>query len=254
LKSVTPPQTPTPSNDTETESTDIEKTPSVSKRLNYTKEELLSKRYSASLKRPADLRPVPGVTNDSSRQPSLGGSRAGEKTQNISLERPPFHNQSKNPYKPADQNRMDANNKFLRDVKSILNKITPQKYDKLLKQLDELELNHFERLESMIDSIFSKAVEEPSFCFLYAKICKHFEKKQVTVPDEAGQPITHFFRQILLTRCQKGFESDYRQEIDYDKRKSEVDAITDEKVHKEQEENLAEALGKAKRRKLGNIL
>ncbi len=102
--------------------------------------------------------------------------------------------------------------------------------------------------------IFIKAVEAAIFCSLYAKLCKHFQKKQVTVPNESGQPVTHFFRQILLTRCQKEFENDYRQEIDYEKRKIEVDAITDEKVQKEAAEQLEEDLSKAKRKQLGNIM
>jgi translation initiation factor 4G len=106
----------------------------------------------------------------------------------------------------------------------------------------------------MIRLIFIKAVEAAIFCSLYAKLCKHFQKKQVTVPNESGQPVTHFFRQILLTRCQKEFENDYRQEIDYEKRKIEVDAITDEKVQKEAAEQLEEDLSKAKRKQLGNIM
>ena len=81
-----------------------------------------------------------------------------------------------------------------------------------------------------------------------------FLQKQVTVPGEDGKLITHYFRQILLTRCQKEFENDYRQEIEYEKRKTEVETITDEKKRKEEGEKLEEDLGKAKRRKLGNIL
>ena len=81
-----------------------------------------------------------------------------------------------------------------------------------------------------------------------------FFKKQVTVPGEDGKTVTHYFRQILLTRCQKEFENDYRQEIEYEKRKIEVEAITDEKKRKEESEKLEEDLVKAKRRKLGNIL
>jgi translation initiation factor 4G len=123
-----------------------------------------------------------------------------------------------------------------------------------LQQLDKLELNSAERLEGMINVIFSKAVIEKSFCNQYAKLCKDFQRKQVTVPGEDGQPVTHFFRQKLLTRCQNGFEGDYRQEIDYSKRKAEVDAITDEKNRKEEDEQLAEDLHKAKQRKFGNIL
>ena len=76
----------------------------------------------------------------------------------------------------------------------------------------------------------------------------------MTVPNEEGKPVTYFFRQILLTRCQKEFENDYRQEIEYEKRKAEVELITDEKKRKEESEKLEEDLVKAKRRKLGNIL
>jgi hypothetical protein len=79
-------------------------------------------------------------------------------------------------------------------------------------------------------------------------------QKQVTVPSEDGKTVTHFFRQILLTRCQKEFESDYRQEIEYEKRKADVETITDEKKHRDEAEKLEEDLVKAKRRKLGNIL
>ena len=66
--------------------------------------------------------------------------------------------------------------------------------------------------------------------------------------------MTHYFRQILLTRCQKEFENNYRQEIQYEKRHDEVKAITDEKKRNEQAEKLEEDLVKAKQRKLGNIL
>jgi hypothetical protein len=74
------------------------------------------------------------------------------------------------------------------------------------------------------------------------------------VPSEDGKTMTYYFRQILLTRCQKEFEKDYRQEIEYDKRKSEVMTIADEKKQREEAEKLEEDLVKAKRRKLGNIL
>jgi hypothetical protein len=90
------------------------------------------------------------------------------------------------------------------------------------------------------------------FLFLF-KLIVCF-KKQVTVPGEDGKTVTHFFRQILLTRCQKEFENDYRQEIEYEKRKAEVETIADEKKRKEENEKLEEDLVKAKRKKLGNIL
>ncbi|CAF3683031.1 unnamed protein product, partial [Rotaria socialis] len=74
----------------------------------------------------------------------------------------------------------------------------------------------------MVTLIYSKVVDEPELSDLYANLCKQFQKKQVTVPGDDGKLVTYYFRQILLTRCQKEFESDYREEIEYEKRKAEV--------------------------------
>ncbi|CAF1002808.1 unnamed protein product [Adineta steineri] len=214
--------TTTPSNDTESKSINSEKTESKSQRYTYSIKELLAKRLAPSAQiRPVDLRYIPGITSEP----------------------------EKSKPKPVD-----TNIKFLREIRSILNKLTPQTYDKLLQKLDELELDRYERLQGMIDIFFFKAVEEPKFCFMYANLCEHFKKKQITVPDQDGQTVTHSFRKILLSRCQTKFETDYRQDIDYDRRKTEVDAITDEKRQKEAAEDLEEALFKAKQRNFGNIL
>jgi len=189
---------PTQTNETESEPIAPEKTSPTPKRHGYTIEELRSKRFDLmSQERPTHLKKVLGVTIP------------------------------EEPVKP----KIDAYQLYIREVTSILNKVTPQTYDTLLQKLDKLELNSYERLEGMISIIFTKAVEAAIFCSLYAKICKHFQKKQVTVPNESGQQVTFFFRQILLTRCQKEFEIDYRQDIEYDKRKAVVEAITDEKKH-----------------------
>jgi len=69
---------------------------------------------------------------------------------------PDFGNRVENPYKPIDQSKVDANHKVLRDCKAILNKVTPQTYEKLLKQLEALEIDRYERLEGMINIFFSK--------------------------------------------------------------------------------------------------
>ncbi|CAF4110289.1 unnamed protein product, partial [Adineta steineri] len=214
--------TTTPSIDTEPKSINSEKTSSKSQRYTYSIEELLAKRLAPSAQiRPVDLKYIPGITSE--------------------------------PEKPKPK-PVDTNIKFLREIRSILNKLTPQTYGKLLKQLDKLEVDRYERLEGMIDIFFFKAVEEPKFCSMYANLCEHFQKKQVTVPGQDGQTVTHCFRKILLSRCQTKFETDYRQDIDYDTRKTEVDAITDEKRQKEAAEDLEEALFKAKQRNFGNIL
>ncbi len=211
-------------NDKESEQVTLGKTPSGSKRYGYTIEELRRKQMSIlSQERPSKLIEIPGVT-----------------TRAVAPQ----------PIKP----KIDADEQFIRDVTAILNKLTPQNNDKLVEKLDKLELNSAERLEGMITVMFTKAVEAAIFCSLYAKLCKHFQKKQVTVPDETGQPVTFYFRQILLTRCQNEFEGDYRQNIKYEERQKEVEAIVDEKTRRDAAEQLEEDLLKAKRKKLGNIM
>ena len=127
-------------------------------------------------------------------------------------------------------------------------------YEIFLKQLDALELNSTERLEIMISIILIKAVELAEFCSLYAALCKHFQNRQVTVRNENDQPVTFFFTEILLTRCQKEFETDYRQEIEYEKRKTVAEAITDDGIRQEVVDQLEEDLGEAKRKKLRYIM
>ncbi|CAF1568012.1 unnamed protein product, partial [Rotaria magnacalcarata] len=104
------------------------------------------------------------------------------------------------------------------------------------------------------DAKSSHAVDDSTFSLLYAKLCKQFQKTQVTVQGRDGKLITYYFRQILLTRCQKEFESDYREEIEYEKRKAEIDSLTDNTKRKEEAEKLEKDLLKGKRRKLGNIV
>ncbi len=69
---------------------------------------------------------------------------------------PDFSNRVENPYKPIDTTKLDASNKVLRDCKAILNKVTPQTFEKLQKQLEALEIDRYERLEGMINIFFSK--------------------------------------------------------------------------------------------------
>lgn len=78
---------------------------------------------------------------------------------------PDFGNRVENPYKPIDQTKIDTNNKVLRDVKAILNKVTPQTFEKLQKKLEALEIDRYERLEGMITIFFSK-VNQIKFLFV----------------------------------------------------------------------------------------
>lgn len=57
-------------------------------------------------------------------------------------------------------------------VRSILNKLTPQKFQQLMKQVTELTIDTEERLKGVIDLTFEKAISEPNFSVAYANMCR----------------------------------------------------------------------------------
>lgn len=57
-------------------------------------------------------------------------------------------------------------------VRSILNKLTPQKFQQLMKQVTELTIDSEERLKGVIDLTFEKAISEPDFSVAYANMCR----------------------------------------------------------------------------------
>lgn len=57
-------------------------------------------------------------------------------------------------------------------VRSILNKLTPQKFQQLMKQVTELTIDTEERLKGVIDLTFEKAISEPDFSVAYANMCR----------------------------------------------------------------------------------
>lgn len=61
---------------------------------------------------------------------------------------------------------------LFRKVRSILNKLTPQMFNQLMKQVTDLTINTEERLKGVIDLVFEKAIDEPSFSVAYANMCR----------------------------------------------------------------------------------
>lgn len=57
-------------------------------------------------------------------------------------------------------------------VRSILNKLTPQKFQQLMKQVMDLNIDTEDRLKGVIDLIFEKAISEPNFSVAYANMCR----------------------------------------------------------------------------------
>ena len=57
-------------------------------------------------------------------------------------------------------------------ISSILNKITPEKFKKLSKELLSVGLDSPAILKGVILLIFDKALEEPKYSSMYAQLCR----------------------------------------------------------------------------------
>lgn len=100
-----------------------------------------------------------------------------------------------------------------RRLKAILNKLTPQNFERLFIQVKEVNIDNTVTLTGVISQIFDKALMEPTFCEMYADFCHHLA---IDLPDftEDNQKIT--FRRLLLNKCQEEFERGEREEAEAD--------------------------------------
>ncbi|XP_051966667.1 eukaryotic translation initiation factor 4 gamma 1-like isoform X2 [Xyrauchen texanus] len=136
-------------------------------------------------------------------------------------------------------------------VRSVLNKLTPQMFQSLMKQVTELSIDTEERLKGVIDLIFEKAISEPNFSVAYANMCRCLIGLKVPTSDKPG--VTVNFRKLLLNRCQKEFEKDKDDDETFEKKQKELDDATVEEERQRLKEELKDAKDQARRRSLGNI-
>uniref|UniRef100_A0AAX7TQG4 Eukaryotic translation initiation factor 4 gamma, 1a n=1 Tax=Astatotilapia calliptera TaxID=8154 RepID=A0AAX7TQG4_ASTCA len=136
-------------------------------------------------------------------------------------------------------------------LRSILNKLTPQKFQELMKQVTELTIDTEERLKGAIDLIFEKAISEPNFSVAYANMCRCLMGLKVPTSDKPGVFVN--FRKLLLNRCQKEFEKDQDDDEIFEKKQKELEAAKDGEERERFRVELEEARDKARRRSLGNI-
>ncbi|XP_051934758.1 eukaryotic translation initiation factor 4 gamma 1-like isoform X2 [Hippocampus zosterae] len=140
---------------------------------------------------------------------------------------------------------------LFKKVRSILNKLTPQKFQQLMKQVSELTIDTEEKLKGVIDLTFEKAISEPDFSVAYANMCRCVMGLKVQATDKPGDTVN--FRKLLLNRCQNEFEKDkYDNEI-FERKQRELEAAEGDEEKQRLIEELEESKNKARRRSLGNI-
>ncbi|VDK62938.1 unnamed protein product [Onchocerca ochengi] len=152
---------------------------------------------------------------------------------------------AENAWKP--ERNIDANQKLYKNVRSLLNKLTPSTFDELSRDFLRFEVyKNKEQMGEVINIIFDKAVEEPNFCALYSDLCKMQVVKESKESKDKSK-----FRSALLTRCQNTFEEKRMSEIN--NKKTEMEKETDERKKRELKIELMEMEARERRRMLGNI-
>lgn len=129
----------------------------------------------------------------------------------------PMSLQQKGPAQPATGHM--APDMVQRKVKAALNKMTPEKFDKIADQILEIagqskNEQDGRTLRQVIQLTFEKACDEQHWSSMYAKFCAHMlntmstEIKDENVRDKHGNPVVGgaLFRKYLLNRCQEEFE------------------------------------------------
>jgi translation initiation factor 4G len=118
-----------------------------------------------------------------------------------------------------DPSGMMAPDMVQRKVKAALNKMTPEKFDKISDQILEIagQSKHEtdgRTLRQVIQLTFEKACDEAHWAGMYAKFCQKMlttmspEIRDETIKDKQGNPVVGgaLFRKYLLNRCQEEFE------------------------------------------------
>lgn len=88
----------------------------------------------------------------------------------------------------------------VKGITMILNKLSEENFDRLVKQTVAIPVSSFATLSVLAEHVFNKAIEEPNFAQLYARFCASLSELLPSFPDGTR---TLDFRFTLLMLCHK---------------------------------------------------
>ncbi|TMW54322.1 hypothetical protein DOY81_000595 [Sarcophaga bullata] len=125
---------------------------------------------------------------------------------NLSLKEEIKLSRSKNAWQPKVLRRKSDNNNVanaeqeLKKVRGVLNKLTSDNFQVLVKSMKDISLDGQENIEKVMLLIFEKTVSEPNFAQIYAKFC-HVLFQEIK-PDSKK-----LFNNLLIHRLRTEFEN-----------------------------------------------
>ncbi|XP_060733730.1 eukaryotic translation initiation factor 4 gamma 2b [Tachysurus vachellii] len=142
---------------------------------------------------------------------------------------------------PSRSTRRDVNSTdekehqdaIFRKVRGILNKLTPEKFDKLCLELLNVGVDSKLVLKGIILLIVDKALEEPKYSSIYAQLClrlaedaPNFDGPGTEIQTPQKQSTT--FRRLLISKLQDEFENRTKNVEIYDKKDSPLTSEEEE--------------------------
>ncbi|XP_046395906.1 eukaryotic translation initiation factor 4 gamma 1-like isoform X2 [Ischnura elegans] len=228
--------------------------------------------------RPVDVKSITNISRSSPQDFAPGFVRSGHPSKQMALKRssqqgkkkiihvslslnedPKLH-EAENAWKPRykikeptkkDDEVVDPDELYSA-MRGILNKLTPQNFDKLVLQVLKLPINTMEKLKGVIDLVFDKAVDEPNFSVAYAELCHYLNSKNIgRQAQKSSEESNSDFRAILLRRCQTEFEKDKATGRGLTEKQKEIDKETSEEKRKELRLQVEEDERRMRRKSVG---
>lgn len=111
------------------------------------------------------------------------------------------------PQRPRFVTAADADEVVIRKARSILNKLTIEKFDSLYEQLATCGIQTTDHLRRVMREVFEKATVQHHFIPMYADLCMRIEADERIVGTERTENERSCnFRSLLLDSCQTAFE------------------------------------------------
>ena len=103
------------------------------------------------------------------------------------------------------------------ELTEYLNMLTVDNYDEVSENIYKKIEPDVEFQKKFLDVLFKKAVNEKAFVFLYARLCKEFDKKlpQKNKPQNSTKKPTSAMRSILLDKCREIFKIENNEKLDH---------------------------------------
>ncbi|XP_055589382.1 eukaryotic translation initiation factor 4 gamma 1-like [Uranotaenia lowii] len=214
------------------------------------------------MSRPPPMRRAPYHGRLSAKEMRSGGSTddvdSGLIKVNINITEDVKLRTSSNAWKPRFLQKQEETDEesaksqeLFKKFRSVLNKLTPDNFSKLVEQVKTYVIDTEDRLDGCIKILFEKAIMEPNFTDTYAQMCKELG---TIIKIENSDRIN--FKRKLITQCQKEFERHHTdKEVNASEKQETIKKAIEEKVEDSEELQLEleEKDAKVRRRALGTI-